>query len=113
MTAPVADPGLHALLTQVERDRGLSLRSYKDKCLRRRLAVRMRARGVHAFTEYAALLGRSPEEYEQLVTIDATDLDPGALDELRRTVILLQAARLLTSSERIVLEDIGTEPVHG
>jgi purine-binding chemotaxis protein CheW len=30
-----------------------------------------------------------------------------------RTIILLQTARLLTSTERIALEDLGTEPVHG
>lgn len=56
------DDGLQALLVQVERARGLSLRSYKDRCLRRRLAVRMRALSLHTFTEYAALLGRAPEE---------------------------------------------------
>jgi purine-binding chemotaxis protein CheW len=30
-----------------------------------------------------------------------------------RTIILLQTARLLTATERIALEDLGTEPVHG
>jgi purine-binding chemotaxis protein CheW len=30
-----------------------------------------------------------------------------------RTIILLQTARLLTSTERIALEDLGTEPIHG
>jgi len=30
-----------------------------------------------------------------------------------RTIILLQTARLLTSSERIALETLGAEPVHG
>jgi chemotaxis methyl-accepting protein methylase len=64
----VADDGLPALLAQVERHRGLALRCYKDMCLRRRLAVQMRARGVHTFAEYAALLGRAPEEYDLLVT---------------------------------------------
>jgi chemotaxis methyl-accepting protein methylase len=63
----VADDGLPALLAQVERHRGLALRCYKERCLRRRLAVRMRARGVHTFGEYAALLGRAPEEYDLLV----------------------------------------------
>lgn len=92
MTAPVEDAGLQALLTQVERDRGLSLRSYKDKCLRRRLAVRMRAREVHTFAEYGALLGRSPEEYEQLVTALAINVtkffrNPEAYAVLRERVI--------------------------
>jgi len=63
----VADDGLPALLAQVEQQRGLALRCYKDKCLRRRLAVRMRARGLHTYGEYAALLGQRPEEYDLLV----------------------------------------------
>jgi hypothetical protein len=31
---------------------------YKDRCLRRRLAVRMRACGARTLTEYAAVLDR-------------------------------------------------------
>jgi len=61
------DDGFRAILEQVERQRGLSLRSYKDRCLRRRLAVRMRARGLQSFSDYAALLGRAPEEYDLLI----------------------------------------------
>ena len=68
MSTAADDAGLQGLLAQVERDRGLSLRSYKDKCLRRRLAVRMRANGVHSYSDYAAILARRPEEYELLVT---------------------------------------------
>jgi chemotaxis protein methyltransferase CheR len=92
MSAPVEDAGLQTLLTQVERDRGLLLRSYKDRCLRRRLAVRMRARGVHTFFEYAALLGRSPEEYDLLVTALAINVtkffrNPEAYAVLRERVV--------------------------
>lgn len=91
MTA-APDDGLQGLLAQVERARGLSLRSYKDKCLRRRLAVRMRARGVHTYREYAALLGRAPEEYELLVTALAINVtkffrNPETYDALRRLVV--------------------------
>lgn len=92
MSALPDEPGLQALLVQVERERGLSLRSYKDKCLRRRLAVRMRARGVHTFAEYAALLGRAPEEYDQLVTTLAINVtkfyrNPETYAVLREKVI--------------------------
>lgn len=91
MTA-APDDGLQALLTQVERSRGLSLRSYKDKCLRRRLAVRMRAAGVHTYGEYAALLGRAPEEFELLVTALAINVtkffrNPETYEALRRLVV--------------------------
>ena len=34
-------------------ERGFGCASYKEKCLRRRIAVRMRARGVHTYGDYA------------------------------------------------------------
>jgi chemotaxis protein methyltransferase CheR len=40
---------------------------YKEKCLRRRIAVRMRARGVHDYAGYSRLLRSDPAEYERLV----------------------------------------------
>jgi len=78
MTSPAAaadDAGLEALMLKIERARGLKLTSYKQPCLRRRLAVRMRARGVHSFADYGRLLDRTPEEYELLLdalTINVT-----------------------------------------
>jgi chemotaxis methyl-accepting protein methylase len=54
---------------------GFSLSAYKDKCIRRRIAVRMRACGVHTYAEYDALLDNSPVEYERLrdaLTINVT-----------------------------------------
>jgi len=64
-----------ALIDQVSHARGISCASYKDKCLRRRIAVRMRARGVHTFDAYARLLDQDAHEYEQLLdalTINVT-----------------------------------------
>ena len=91
MSGPT-DDGLPALLAQVERHRGLALRCYKDKCLRRRLAVRMRARGLHTFTEYGTLLGRMPEEYDLLVAALAINVtkffrNPEAFAVLRERVL--------------------------
>ena len=39
------------LTAKISRERGFACASYKEKCLRRRIAVRMRARGVHTYTE--------------------------------------------------------------
>jgi chemotaxis methyl-accepting protein methylase len=64
-----------ALTRKISREAGLTLDAYKDKCLRRRIAVRMRACGVHTYSEYQALLDRIPAEYEQLkdaITINVT-----------------------------------------
>ena len=64
-----------ALTREISRSAGLTLDAYKDKCLRRRIAVRMRACGVHTYAEYQGVLARSPGEYELLkdaLTINVT-----------------------------------------
>ncbi|MDB4949255.1 MAG: Chemotaxis protein methyltransferase CheR [Gemmatimonadetes bacterium] len=69
------DEALERLKQKIERDRGFNCQFYKDKCLRRRIAVRMRARGRHSFTEYGELLDREPGEYDILLdtlTINVT-----------------------------------------
>ena len=58
---------LRALKEQIQTGSGLFCEGYKEKCLRRRLAVRMRARGVHRYADYAALLDADPGEYQTLI----------------------------------------------
>jgi chemotaxis protein methyltransferase CheR len=55
------------LIQKITRERGFQCASYKDKCLRRRIAVRIRARGAAGCAEYAALLDSDPREYERLL----------------------------------------------
>jgi chemotaxis protein methyltransferase CheR len=55
------------LTEKITRDRGFRCRSYKDRCLRRRIAVRMRAKGTMDPREYAAVLDTDPREYERLL----------------------------------------------
>ena len=60
---------------KIERERGLALSSYKQPCLRRRLAVRMRACGAHGYAAYAAVLDAVPGEYDRLldaITVNVT-----------------------------------------
>jgi chemotaxis methyl-accepting protein methylase len=52
---------------KIEREHGLRLASYKQPCLRRRLAVRMRACGAHTFGAYAEVLDAVPAEYDRLL----------------------------------------------
>ena len=69
------DAAFRALMDKVTRDRGFRCSSYKDKCLRRRFAVRMRAKGISSHTEYARILDADPREYDRLVrslTINVT-----------------------------------------
>jgi chemotaxis protein methyltransferase CheR len=73
----LADAGFTALTKKIERDRGFGCASYKDKCLRRRIAVRMRARGVHTYADYARVLDSDKGEYDRLLdalTINVTKL---------------------------------------
>lgn len=69
--------GFEELTQKISAERGFGCASYKEKCLRRRIAVRMRARGVHTYTDYARLLDDDGTEYERLLdtlTINVTKL---------------------------------------
>jgi chemotaxis methyl-accepting protein methylase len=78
MTAAEGDEAaFRALLEQVARDRGFACANYKDGCLRRRVGVRMRARGLQDYAAYASLLRQDDAEYERLMdtlTINVTRL---------------------------------------
>jgi chemotaxis protein methyltransferase CheR len=65
------------LTRKISLERGFGCASYKEKCLRRRIAVRMRARGVHTYDDYARILDADSEEYDRLLdvlTINVTKL---------------------------------------
>ncbi|MFL5524741.1 MAG: CheR family methyltransferase [Gemmatimonadaceae bacterium] len=62
-----SDAGFRMLTDKITRDRGFRCASYKDKCLRRRIAVRMRAKGTATPDEYAGVLDTDPHEYERLM----------------------------------------------
>jgi chemotaxis protein methyltransferase CheR len=73
----LSDAGFAELTAKIARDRGFGCASYKDKCLRRRIAVRMRARGVHTYVDYARVLDADVAEYDKLLdalTINVTKL---------------------------------------
>ncbi len=54
-------------MEKITRDRGFRCASYKDKCLRRRIAVRMRAKHTLTAGQYAEALDADPREYERLI----------------------------------------------
>jgi chemotaxis protein methyltransferase CheR len=71
----IDDAGFRALAEKISRDRGFACANYKQRCVLRRIAVRMRARGIPTFDEYSALLDRDPEEFDRLIdtlTINVT-----------------------------------------
>lgn len=77
MTEVIPDPDFELLTRKIALDRDFGCESYKEKCLRRRIAVRMRARGVHTYSDYARVLDSDSREYELLLdalTINVTKL---------------------------------------
>ena len=73
----LTDAAFAALTKKIARDKGFGCASYKEKCLRRRIAVRMRARGVHTYSDYARVLDTDTTEYDRLIdalTINVTKL---------------------------------------
>ncbi|HXC25011.1 MAG TPA: protein-glutamate O-methyltransferase CheR [Gemmatimonadaceae bacterium] len=69
------DDGFYWLAEKITRDTEFRCASYKDKCLRRRIAVRMRARGALTYTEYGTILDTDSWEYSRLLdtlTINVT-----------------------------------------
>jgi chemotaxis protein methyltransferase CheR len=74
-TPAYSEADFTALTAKITRERGFGCASYKDKCLKRRIAVRMRARGVHTYRDYARVLDGDAHEYERLLdalTINVT-----------------------------------------
>jgi chemotaxis protein methyltransferase CheR len=75
VTAEPDERAFKALTQKITRARGLACDSYKDRCLRRRIGVRMRARGVHTYDDYSRVLDADQHEYDLLLdalTINVT-----------------------------------------
>ena len=111
---PLDEAGLARLIERIER-RGLNVSSYKEPCLRRRLAVRMRARGVHTFGDYAKLLDETPGEFDLLLdalTINVTKFfrNPETYALLREKVIPELAAKAGLVSAWSAGSATGEEP---
>lgn len=58
---------LQLLKDQIHRDLGFVCDGYKEHCLRRRIAVRMRARGTHTYADYGELLKHDEAEHHKLL----------------------------------------------
>jgi chemotaxis methyl-accepting protein methylase len=75
VTSAQDERGFLALTGKISRERGMSCGSYKERCLKRRIGVRMRARGVHTYEDYSKLLDQDAREYQELLdalTINVT-----------------------------------------
>lgn len=64
-----ADDGFRSLADKITRESDFMCNNYKDRCVRRRIAVRMRARGTPTYSQYADLLDADVAEYDQLIDV--------------------------------------------
>jgi chemotaxis methyl-accepting protein methylase len=62
-----ADDGFRDLTEKITRESPFRCTSYKERCVRRRIAVRMRARGAATYADYGRLLDSDGGEYGQLL----------------------------------------------
>lgn len=99
------DAAYTALFAKIERERGFRGTLYRQKCMRRRIAVRMRARGVSEVEGYAALLDQDPSEYDRLLrtlTINVSKFfrNPETWSVIRATILpdLLRQEKLVAWS---------------
>lgn len=81
-----------ALAGKITRETSFRCASYKDQVLRRRIGVRMRARGVSSYGAYAEILDADRHEYERLLdalTVNVTRFfrDASTYAALARTVV--------------------------
>jgi chemotaxis protein methyltransferase CheR len=88
----VDDAATTALARRIAEAAGLAGDVYKDKCLRRRIGVRMRACGVHTLADYLTFLHREAGEAQRLrdaLTINVTRFyrNPETWDALRRLAL--------------------------
>ncbi len=86
------DRGFVVFQKRIFKERGLDLSQYREKCLKRRIDVRLRAIGAHTYTDYMAVLKKDPSEYDRLLdtlTINVTDFfrDRSTYRVIEETVI--------------------------
>src|SRR2546425_3109173 len=74
VTSSPDERAFKALTQKITRARGLACGSYKDPCLRRRIAVRMRPRGVHTHDDYSRALDADQQEHDQLLHAPTSNL---------------------------------------
>lgn len=101
------------LMRQIKLDRGIDFSQYRDRVLKRRLALRMRATGAKSYAEYLQVLIHNSEEYKELfevLTINVTSFfrDEPVWNLLKKEVFPdLIASKKKMNSERIRIWSAG------
>ena len=93
------------LVDMLEKNCGIDLSKYRDKCIMRRIAVRLRALHLEKIENYIDFLNQNPNEYDKLLdvlTINVTQFfrNPSTFDAIRTMVIPKILARKQESGQR-------------
>ena len=88
----ITDDELAEIGTILSRWRSINMSSYKDKCMKRRVAIRLRSTRCRDAAEYCNLLRQSPQELDLLqkaLTIHVSQFfrNPSMFDKLRDEVL--------------------------
>ena len=63
------EAGFNQLLERIYQDRGLDFSRYHRNILKRRVALRLRARNLNSYREYLSVLAADPDEYKKLFDV--------------------------------------------
>ncbi len=90
--AEISDDELSEISTILSMWRNINMAAYKDKCMKRRVAIRMRSTRCRDAAEYCNLLRQSPQELDLLqkaLTIHVSQFfrNPSMFDKLRDDVL--------------------------
>lgn len=80
------------LMKQIKLDRGVDFSHYRDRVLKRRIALRMRECNTRTYFDYLQILIHQPEEYEKLfdvLTINVSSFfrDQDVWDKLKHSIL--------------------------
>ncbi|MEO7996858.1 MAG: protein-glutamate O-methyltransferase CheR [Gemmatimonadaceae bacterium] len=113
MQPPTESDDFAELLRKIERERLVPCAGYKDRCLRRRIGVRMRANSVHTFPEYGRLLDKAPAEWEKLLAALTINVTRFFRDDAVFTALETQAYPMLRDEFKGTLDVWSAGCSHG
>jgi chemotaxis protein methyltransferase CheR len=101
------DRDFKLLRQEIFKDTSLDLQQYKDNYLKRRIGIRMRARGIDTYSDYLHLLRSDPLEYQYLlknISINVTHFfrDPEAFQIIEKEILPLMIYEKVKNNRRVI-----------
>jgi len=101
------DRDLRLLRQEIFKDTSLDFQQYKESYVKRRIGIRMRARGTSTYSDYLHLLRSEPLEYEDLlrdITINVTHFfrDPETFQIIQEEILPLLIYEKVKNNRRVI-----------